>query len=109
MIADPGTNAPGTVNQWFNTTAFAQPGAYTLGNGGIGIIRGPGLINIDTSLLRNFKITEKVRLEFRGEFFNVLNHTNLSNPATVYGAAAFGTISSAGPARQIEVGARLAF
>jgi hypothetical protein len=109
VIGAPGTDAAGTVNQWFNTAAFAQPAAYTLGNGGIGIIRGPGLINIDTSLLRNFKITEKVRLEFRGEFFNVLNHTNLSNPATVYGAAAFGTISSAGPARQIEVGARIAF
>jgi hypothetical protein len=98
-----------TVAQWFDTTAFAQPAAYTFGNAAVGIVRGPGLVNFDSSIVRNFRVTERVHTEFRGEFFNAFNHTNLGNPATALGAATFGVISSAGPARQIEVGARILF
>jgi len=98
-----------TLKAWFNTAAFAQPAAYTFGNAGIGIVRGPGLINIDLSVLRNFRVTERVRAELRGEFFNALNHTNFGNPGATFGASNFGVISSAGPARQIEVGARILF
>jgi hypothetical protein len=95
--------------QWFNTGAFNQPAAYTFGDAGVGIVRGPGLINLDFSVLRNFRITERVHLEFRGEFFNALNHTNLANPGAVFGSPTFGVISSAGPARQIEIGTRILF
>lgn len=98
-----------TLKAWFNTAAFAQPAAYTFGNAGIGIVRGPGLINIDLSVLRNFRVTERVRAELRGEFFNALNHTNFGNPGATFGASNFGVISSAGPARQIEVGVRVLF
>ena len=44
------------ISAWFNTAAFAQPGAYTFGNAGIGIVRGPGLINLDFSMLRIFRV-----------------------------------------------------
>ena len=94
---------------WFNTAAFAQPAAYTFGNEGVGILRAPGLVDLDFSLLRNFRITERIRTEFRGEFFNALNHTNLGLPGQTFGSAAFGVISSSGPARQIELGARILF
>jgi hypothetical protein len=97
------------ISAWFNTAAFAQPGAYTFGNAGIGIVRGPGLINLDFSMLRIFRVGEHVRLEFRGEFFNALNHTNFGNPGAVFGSSTFGVISSAGAARQIEAGARILF
>jgi len=97
------------VAMWFNTAAFAQPAPYTFGNEGVGIVRAPGLINLDFSLLRNFSFTEKIRAELRGEFFNALNHTNLGLPGQAFGSAGFGVISSAGPARQIELGARIIF
>jgi hypothetical protein len=98
-----------TLNAWFDTAAFAQPAAYTFGNAGIGTVRGPGLVNIDFSVLRNFQMTERIRAELRGEFFNALNHTNFGNPGATFGASTFGVISSAGPARQVEVGARILF
>ena len=60
-------------------------------------------------MLRNFRISERIHAEFRGEFFNALNHTNFGNPGTVFGSPTFGVISSAGPARQIEAGARIVF
>jgi hypothetical protein len=98
-----------SILAWFNTTAFAQPAAYTFGNAGIGIVRGPGLINVDFSVLRSFRVSERIHAEFRCEFFNALNHTNLGNPGAVFGSPTFGVISSAGPARQIEAGARIQF
>jgi hypothetical protein len=59
--------------------------------------------------MRDFHFKERARLQFRGEFFNATNHTNLSLPAHSFGAAGFGVISSSGPARQIQLGARLVF
>ncbi len=66
-------------------------------------------MNLDFSLLRKFRITERFAAELRGEFFNAFNHTNLGNPGAGFGSAGFGLISSADPARQIEVGARIVF
>ena len=75
----------------------------------MGFIRGPGVIQIDMSLIRNFKITERVRTEFRTEVFNIINHTNLGNPGTTFGSATFGVISSSNPGRQIQFGLKLHF
>jgi hypothetical protein len=98
-----------SIARWFDTSAFAQPAIYTFGNAGRNIVRAPGIFNMDFSVMRNFRFTERVQLQFRGEFFNALNHTNFSPPAGTFGAAGFGTISASGPARQIQVGMRLAF
>jgi hypothetical protein len=97
-----------TVSRWFDIDAFSQPAPFTFGNEGLGIIRAPRWINSDVSLLRNFAVTERLRVQLRGEFFNIFNHTNLNPPRPTFGPS-FGAISSAGPARQIEVGARLLF
>jgi len=72
-------------------------------------VRGPGLVDLDFSVLRSFRIHERLHAEFRGEFFNALNHTNFGNPGAVFGSPTFGVISSAGPARQIEAGIRILF
>jgi hypothetical protein len=108
LVGDP-NSVPHTVSEWFNTNAFAQPAIYHFGNSGMGILRGPGLVNFDFSLLRDFHIRERARLQFRGEFFNAFNHTNLSLPASTFGAAGFGVITASGPARQIQLGARMTF
>ena len=98
-----------SVAEWFNTAAFAQPAAFTFGNEGVGILRAPGLIDFDFSVLRSFHLTERSHVEIRGEFFDAFNHTNFGIPGTAFGSSAFGVISAASPARQIEVGARFAF
>lgn len=77
-----------TVNQWFNPDAFqlvscsnsAIPERCHYGNSGNGILEGPGFKNLDGSLFKNFGITERVKLQFRGEFFNVLNTPQFNVP-----------------------------
>jgi hypothetical protein len=98
-----------TVAEWFNTAVFSEPANLTFGNEGVGIVRAPGLVDFDLSLARTFNIKERFHAELRGDFFNALNHTNLSLPGTTFGSSAFGVISSSGPARQIEIGARIFF
>jgi hypothetical protein len=98
-----------SVQAWFDTSAFAQPATYQFGNEGRNALRGPGLINVDASLLRDFTFTEGKTLQIRGEFLNSTNHTNLNLPNTTFGSSAFGTITGSGPARQIQLGAKFAF
>jgi hypothetical protein len=64
---------------------------------------------MDLSLGRNFRLRERITLQFRGEAFNIFNHTNLSLPNGVYGSAAFGSITAAGAARVLQVGATVRF
>src|SRR5258708_4048134 len=64
-----------SIYQYFNTAAFVSPptNSYRYGNAGRNTIRGPSLENFDFSLFKNFKVREHVKLQFRGEFFNVFN------------------------------------
>ncbi len=103
-----------TVKRWFDTTAFAQPVAYTFGNGGRDSMRAPGILNMDLSILRNFQIhaphmPERMMLQVRGESLNVLNHTNFSTPGTAFGSATFGQISASRAARVMQLGLTLRF
>ena len=98
-----------TVRRWFDTLAFAQPPLYTFGNQGIGLVRADGIVVINCSLLRNFTVAEKKQLQFRGEFFNLPNHTNFGNPAHQFEGAGFGVVNSARPARQVQLGLRLTY
>jgi hypothetical protein len=110
VLTDP--NLPSgerTVSRWFDTSAFAQPAVYQFGNQGVGLLRGDGLINFDLSVLRDFRINERVAFQIRGESFNTFNHTNFSLPGRVLNGAGFGIVSGSGPARQIQVGARMTF
>jgi hypothetical protein len=70
----------GTATQWFNPLAFSLPLAGTYGNASRGILTGPGLVEFDTSLFKTTAITERIKTEFRAEFFNVVNHPNLGLP-----------------------------
>jgi Carboxypeptidase regulatory-like domain/TonB dependent receptor/TonB-dependent Receptor Plug Domain len=76
------------VNQWLDPAAFASPPvATTIGQtdysplgGGPSQFRGPGFHRLDFSLFKEFQLSERFRLEFRSEFFNLTNHPNFSNP-----------------------------
>ena len=69
-------------NQWFNPYAFQIAARGTFGNSGRGIIDGPGVISLDTGLMKNFKISEAVNLQFRAEAFNFTNHPNFADPSS---------------------------
>jgi hypothetical protein len=94
---------------WFNTAAFAFAKPYTFGNAGAGIITSPSYKSVDATLNKSFRVTERWRLEVRGEFFNLFNHTNFNPPNTAFGGAGFGTITGAREARRIQFALRLLF
>src|SRR5207248_1496780 len=94
LTGDPNAGSH-AVTAWFNMAAFSQPAPYTFGNAGVGIVRGPALIQMDMSLIREFTVTRKMRTEVRAEIFNVINRTNFGNPGTVFGSSTFGVINSA--------------
>ena len=75
LVGDPGASDAEDPNRAFNRSAFTQPGEGTFGNSGRNIIRGEGLNNMDFSLFKNARITERVTAQIRAEFFNVFNHT----------------------------------
>ncbi|MBM3727301.1 MAG: hypothetical protein FJW40_18000 [Acidobacteria bacterium] len=97
------------VERWFDTAAFRDPVLGTYGSAGDGILRGPGLVNWDLSIFKNFLITEQKRLQFRWEMFNSLNNVNYGNPSTNTGDPRFGRISSALAARQIQAALKFIF
>jgi len=81
-----------TPDQYVNPSAFATPAAFTFGNAGRNILRGPGLSSWDFSLIRRFRLTETKNLEFRTEMFNVLNHPNFDIPERDLASPSFGKI-----------------
>lgn len=101
------------VNEWFNTSSFAQPALGNYGDSSRDILRAPGVENVDASLFKNISLFERLSLQTRFEGFNVFNHTNLGFPnATVPQSAAlpnpsFGTIGSAAPGRIVQVAMKL--
>src|SRR5262249_50281137 len=87
VIGNPNQNAPHTTTKWFDTSVFAlrpasgQAGAtYSFGNAGKGVIATPGLKTTDLSVVRSFAVHENTKVQFRAEFFNLFNHTNLNFP-----------------------------
>src|SRR5262249_61721404 len=75
-----GSLLPKTQKKWFDRLAFSMPTVRTWANLGRGTLRGPGLQTVDLSVIKNTSVTERVGLQFRAEFFNALNHTNLGPP-----------------------------
>ncbi len=98
-----------SINQWFNVGVFSIPQPYTFGNCGPYIIRGPNFFNIDTGIHRDFRVTERFKLTFRGELFNTLNHVNFSNPNAQIGGPTAGQISATQPARTVQLAMRAVF
>ncbi len=107
--------APGT---YFNTCAFQDPPLGSFGNVSLNSVNGPGVENLDMSLLKTILVHEAMHVELRGEFYNALNHPNFlfaaagpqnSNNATVFGSSNFGYVTAARDPRLIQLGAKFYF
>jgi hypothetical protein len=93
-----------TPNLWFNPAAFALPPNGFQGTAGRNVILGPGFQTFDISGVKNFVPSEHFRLQFRAEFFNILNHANFGFPDANITNSTRGTISSAYDGRDIQFG-----
>lgn len=98
-----------SIEHWFDTDAFTQPLINQFGNQGVGLVRAPGIVNLNMSFIRVFRIGERKKLQFRGEFFNLPNHPNFGVPNHAYQGPGFGLIASARAARQVQMGLRLTY
>jgi hypothetical protein len=105
--------------RWFDTSQFVNPPAWTFGNVGRTLpdVRGPGIFNIDASVVKNTKLTERFTIQFRAEAFNALNHVNYMNPNVTFvpgpdgrnASGSFGVISSAREPRIGQLALKLLF
>jgi hypothetical protein len=111
MISDPNSGAPHTIAQWFNTGAFANvpAGTFRPGNSSRGSILGPGYGRWDLALARVVKINEGLRLQLRGEMFNIFNHTNPLNISASLTDPLYGQVTSARDPRLVQLGLKLNF
>jgi hypothetical protein len=106
-----GALSPGqrTLLKWFDTSCFVapiQPFPH-LGNSGYNILDGPGYMQTDLSAAKDFKLHERLNLQFRAEFFNLINRANFGIPGAVFNSATFGKITSALDPREIQVALKL--
>lgn len=100
-----------SIDKWFDRSAFTQPPAYSLGNVGRTLpdVRKPGLQSFNLSVFKYFNLTESLKMHFRAEAFNLLNHTNLGGPNATFGSTMFGVITSAGSPRIMQLALKLNF
>lgn len=105
----------GTRALWFDTTlgpdaTWGTPAPFTYGNAGRNILYGPGRVNWDWSLFKNFNFSEKYKLQFRSEFFNLFNTPQFGLPNATIGTPAAGSITSlSGNNRQVQLALRFSF
>lgn len=117
LIGDPHLDHP-TANMWFNIFAFAQNpivnGNPVEGTADRNLLSGPSYTAVDLAISRDFRFGERYKLRLRAEGTNIFNNVNLdlpnaSTPANVATSTTFGRITSAGPMRKLQFGARFTF
>jgi carboxypeptidase family protein len=106
----------GTPNQWFNPNAFSLEAAGTFGNVGKNVLVGPNFRGVDVSIFKTTSVSERVRLEFRAEAFNVLNRANFNLPGsfnvfsgTTISPAAGVILTTANSSRQLQLGLKFIY
>lgn len=102
------------VKEWFNTSAFALPPAFTFGDVSrtIGSVRSPALKNLDLSVDKETQIVGRLRMQFRADIFNLTNTPHFGLPNTSMNSAAFGQLNAllpSPPQREIQFAAKLIF
>lgn len=108
LVGEPQLDTP-RPEGWWRGDAFTIPEPLTFGNAGRNILTGPGLATVDVAVVRTFKLGDSRSMELRGEAFNLLNRTNFDLPERVVDVPTFGRVSSAGAARQMQIGLRVRF
>jgi len=99
-----------SVNEWFNTDAFALPDLYTFGNAGRNTLQAQRWINLDSSVIRSFPIWHEKRFEFRAEAFNIANHTLFGVPNSDVSSTSFGVVTGqANISRQMQFSGKIVF
>jgi hypothetical protein len=101
-------NIIGSVDRWFDTTVFTPVARF--GNLGRNVVIGPRFNNTDFSIIKNTRFGDRIRAQFRAEFFDLFNHANFGRPDNVVGAPTFGRITStrfptgeSGSSRQVQL------
>lgn len=113
LVGDPYANIPAGLT--FNPAAFRRPVATVaspevFGNAGRNILTGPSFQSVDFSLMKNFKLTERAKVQFRAEAFNILNHPNFQVPVFLLDASNVGQYSlTAGENRELQFALKLIF
>jgi hypothetical protein len=110
IVGNPAAANP-SIQQWFNPAAFALPAPFQYGDSAPYSLFGPGFSNWDLAAFKNFRFSERWNLQFRSEFFNVLNHPNFANPnSNISVPSRVGAITSTtGSPRVIQFALRLEF
>jgi len=116
LVGDPylsHANKSAYLSEYFNTSAFAQPCPVAfvagscpvpaLGNFGRNVLIGPGYANWDLGLFKDTTLTERLKTQFRGEFFDAFNRANFSNPDSNMQDSGYGSIYTAAPGRTIQL------
>jgi hypothetical protein len=112
VVSKPGYTSGSRGNRiakWFTTESFRSNQPGTFGTVGRNTLIGPGTFNVDYSAIKNFAFTERYRLQYRAEFFNLFNHPLLNNPSTTVNSSQFGRITGARDPRIIQMALKLYF
>jgi hypothetical protein len=99
-----------SIARWFNTDAYVLQPLGSFGNAGRNTFTGPGINNVDASIIRNFRMTATKTLQFRLEAFNVLNTPIWNDPNTTLTSPLYGTINTTRrPMREMQVALKFVF
>jgi subtilisin-like proprotein convertase family protein len=115
LLCDPNEGAPNTLQAWFNTACFQpNPGVGTIvanqpGTAGRGVVQGPPTTRFDFTMTKNIRFGESMRLQLRGEAFNIFNHTNFRTIGTNITLGTYGTVTAVRDPRTIQLGAKFYF
>lgn len=102
-------NSERTTARYFNAAAFVTAPQFTLGSSSRNPVRGPAYRNFDLAILKRLPLGEWLHLEFRGEVFNATNTPSLGAPNTILNTPGFGSITSAGDPRVVQLAVKLSF
>ncbi|MBL8212275.1 MAG: TonB-dependent receptor [Bryobacterales bacterium] len=106
-VLDPNRSRADLITRYFNPAAFALPAVGTFGNSGRNTLIGPGSYNLDSSLFRMFTLRERLKLQFRAEFFNTFNNPNFGGLVANISAPNAGRLQTATDPRILQFGLRL--
>ncbi|HTV56765.1 MAG TPA: carboxypeptidase regulatory-like domain-containing protein [Terriglobia bacterium] len=100
---------PRSGKEYFNTSLFSEEPLGSLGNSNKRFFHGPGINDFDMALLKDVRLSERFRLEFRGEFFNIFNHAQFMNPNGNFNSSTFGYVTGANAPRIAQLAVKLLF